>query len=65
MIALGVIFLILGMAQFFYYLDLSGKLYVGEIRSKKEFLVRLIPGKFLIDIYRVLRRCYKIFRSLP
>lgn len=50
--------------QLGYWVEQISNLYHNNFKSKKEFLISLIPGKMLFDFYIYIDRCLKTFRSL-
>lgn len=50
--------------QIGYWIEQISNLYYNKFKSKKDFLISIIPGKVLLDIYNYMVRCFRIFRSL-
>lgn len=50
--------------QIFYWVYIITELYGNRINSKKDFIIGLIPGKFIIDIFFVLKKCIHNFKKI-
>jgi hypothetical protein len=64
-VIIGIVLIVIGLAQFLYYSGVLYKISYKEYHTKKQVLIDLIPGKFICDLFVYLKKTIKNFNSLP